>query len=84
MLRGQADVAEVNAWFAEQGAPWLRLHDNGLLPPRPTPGLDIELLHVYHLVPDGIDKGRAVAFDLARRGLRPSRRLPSATAPAIS
>ena len=69
MLRGQADVAEVNAWFAEQGAPWLRIHDNGLLPPRPTPGLDIELLHVYHLVPDGIDKGRAVAFDLARRGL---------------
>jgi len=69
MLRGQADVDEVNAWFAEQGAPWVRLHDNGLLPPRETPALDIELLHVYHLVPDGIDKGRAVAFDLARRGL---------------
>jgi hypothetical protein len=75
MLRGQADLSEVNAWFAEQGAPWLRLHDNGLLPPRPTPGLDIDmgadLLHVYHLVPDGIDKGRAVAYDLSRRGLRP-------------
>ena len=42
MLRGQVDVAEVNAWLAEQGAPWLRLHDNGLLPPRPTPGLDID------------------------------------------
>ncbi len=69
MLRGQVDLAAVNAWFAAQGAGWLRLHDNGLLPPRPTPGLDIEQLHVYHLVPDGIDKGRAVAFDLARRGL---------------
>lgn len=70
MLRGQADVAEVNAWLADQGAGWARLHDNGLLPPRPTPGLDIEQLHVYHLVPDGIDKGRAVAYDLQRRGLR--------------
>ncbi len=71
MLRGQADVAEVNAWLAGQGAPWVRLHDNGMLPARPTPGLDIDVLHVYHLVPDGIDKGRAVAYDLARRGLRP-------------
>jgi hypothetical protein len=69
MLRGQVDVGAVNDWFAEQGAPWLRMHDNGLLPPRPTPRLDIEQLHVYHLVPDGIDKGRAVEFDLARRGL---------------
>jgi hydroxymethylpyrimidine pyrophosphatase-like HAD family hydrolase len=69
MVRGQVDVAAVNAWFADQGAAWVRLHDNGLLPPRPTPGLDVDQLHVYHLVPDGIDKGRAVAFDLARRGL---------------
>jgi phosphoglycolate phosphatase len=71
MLRGQVDVEEVNAWFAAEGAGWVRLHDNGMLPPRPTPGLEIEQLHVYHLVPDGIDKGRAVAYDLARRGLRP-------------
>jgi hypothetical protein len=63
------EVAEVDAWLAGQGAPWLRLHDNGLLPPRPTPTLAIGELHVYHLVPDGIDKGQAVAFDLARRGL---------------
>ncbi len=71
MLRGQVDVAQVNGWFADHDAGWVRLHDNGLLPPRPTPGLDVQQLHVYHLVPDGIDKGRAVAYDLARRGLRP-------------
>jgi hypothetical protein len=71
MMRGQVDVTDVNAWLAGQGAAWARLHDNGMLPPRPTPGLDIEQLHVYHLVPDGIDKGLAVAYDLARRGLRP-------------
>lgn len=74
MLRGQVDVAGVDTWLADQGAAWLRLHDNGLLPARPTPDLDLDMgadqLHVYHLVPDGIDKGRAVAYDLARRGLR--------------
>ncbi len=70
MLRGQVDALEVNAWLAEHGAPWLRAHDNGLLPPRPTPRLSVDELHVYHLVPDGIDKGRAVAYDLERRGLR--------------
>jgi hypothetical protein len=45
------------------------LHDNGLLMPRPV-GVDVSELHVYHLVPDGVDKGRAVAYDLHRRGLR--------------
>jgi hypothetical protein len=70
MLRGQIDLAEADAWFAARGADWVRLHDNGLLPPRPT-GLAIDQLHVYHLVPDGVDKGLAVAYDIERRGLRP-------------
>jgi hypothetical protein len=71
MLRGEADPAEADAWFAARGAGWLRMHDNGLLPPRPTPRLQVGELHVYHLVPEGIDKGLAVAYDIARRGLRP-------------
>ncbi len=70
MLRGDVDAAEANAWLAEQGLGWLRLHDNGRITPRPT-GLKITDLHVYHLVPDGVDKGAAVAYDLQRRGLRP-------------
>ncbi len=69
MLRGQVDVAEVNAWLTAQGAGWLRMHDNGLLPPHRRACVVVSELHVYHLVPDGIDKGRAVAFDLERRGL---------------
>lgn len=68
MLRGQVDQADADAWFAARGAGWLRLHDNGLLPPRPTPRLQVDELHVYHLVPDGVDKGLAVAFDIERRG----------------
>jgi hypothetical protein len=69
MLRGQVEVSDVNGWFAAHGASWLRLHDNGLLMPR-TVGVNVTELHVYHLVPDGVDKGRAVAYDLQRRGLR--------------
>lgn len=69
MLRGEVDVMEVNGWLAAEGAGWLALHDNGLLPPRRT-GVDVAELHVYHLVPRGIDKGLGVAFDLERRGLR--------------
>lgn len=73
MLRGKVDVADADRWLAEQGFGWLRLRDNGVLPhvedPTLRPGLPA---HVYHLMPDGISKGVAVARDLARRGLRPT------------
>jgi hydroxymethylpyrimidine pyrophosphatase-like HAD family hydrolase len=61
LLRGWADIGTVDAWLAEQGAPHLRLRDNGLLPR----GLG----HAWHLIPDGVSKGAAVAWDLRRRGL---------------
>ncbi len=62
MLRGRVDVAEVEAWLAEQGLGWLRLRDNGVLP-------EPAGRHIYHLMPDGLSKGAAVGWDLARRGL---------------
>jgi hypothetical protein len=62
MLRGNVDVAEVEAWLAGRGLEWLRLRDNGVLP---GPGER----HIYHLMPDGLSKGAAVGWDLARRGL---------------
>ena len=62
MLRGHVDVPEVEAWLAEQGWDWLRLRDNGVLP-------GPEGRHIYHLMPDGLSKGAAVGWDLARRGL---------------
>jgi hydroxymethylpyrimidine pyrophosphatase-like HAD family hydrolase len=73
MLRGLVDVADAEAWLAGSGFGWLRLRDNGVLPPgRPT-GLDTAAapVHVYHLMPAGLSKGLAVAHDLARRGLAP-------------
>lgn len=73
MLRGLVDVATVDKWLAANGLDWLRLRDNGVLPDTPTETLRPEAApaHVYHLVPDGLSKGLAVARDLERRGLRP-------------
>jgi hypothetical protein len=62
MLRGIVDVAEVESWLAAQGLDWLRLRDNGVLPGPAG-------RHIYHLMPDGLSKGAAVGWDLARRGL---------------
>lgn len=68
MLRGTVDPAEVEEWLQEQGFGWVRLHDNGRLPPYDAGGTG---RHVYHLMADGLSKGGGVAADLARRGLRP-------------
>jgi hypothetical protein len=71
MLRGNVPEAEARAWLDAHGAAHLDLRDNGVLPVgRPT-RLDPSVLpvHVYHLLPQGISKGLAVAWDLERRGL---------------
>lgn len=60
LLRGRADPAEVEAWLAAHGADHLRLRDNGLAGRGD---------HVFHLIPDGIGKAQAVAWDLSRRGV---------------
>lgn len=72
MVRGLVDVAEVDAWLAAEGWGWLRLRDNGVLSAhRDWPGLlpAARPPHVYHLMADGLSKGAAVGWDLARRGL---------------
>lgn len=72
MLSGLVDVAEVELWLADRGFAWLRLHDNGRLPPAAGLMPDGSQQHVYHLMADGITKGTGVAADLARRGLAAS------------
>lgn len=75
MLRGQVDVLEVERRLIELGYGWLRLKDNGVLPwtaeALRASALSVSAMHVYHLVPDGISKGLAVARDLRRRGIDP-------------
>jgi hypothetical protein len=71
MLRGRVDPLAVDAWLAEQGAGWLTIKDNGAIPPAPRFGLDLDGAppRVYHVMPRGISKGAAIAWDLERRGL---------------
>jgi len=73
MLRGRVDPLAVDAWLAEQGAGWLTIKDNGSIPPTGRFGLDLDgaAPRVYHLMPRGISKGAAIAWDLQRRGLDP-------------
>ncbi len=74
LLRGRVDPLAVDAWLAEQGAGWLTLKDNGALPATSRFGLDDDPQppRVYHLMPRGISKGAAIAWDLERRGLSPA------------
>jgi hypothetical protein len=74
LLRGRVDPLAVDAWLAGKGAGWLTLKDNGALPVTTRMTLDPDPLppRVYHLMPRGISKGAAVAWDLERRGLSPS------------
>ena len=74
LLRGRVDPVAVDAWLAEKGAGWLTLKDNGAIPATSRMGLDDHPLppRVYHLMPRGISKGAAIAWDLERRGLDPA------------
>jgi hypothetical protein len=71
LLRGRVDPLAVDAWLAEQGFGWLTLKDNGALPATSRMTLDADPVppRVYHLMPRGISKGAAIAWDLERRGL---------------
>src|SRR5688500_7476472 len=73
LLRGRVDALAVDAWLAERGAGWLTLKDNGTIPStlRMTLDPDPRPPRVFHLMPRGISKGAAIAWDLERRGLAP-------------
>jgi hydroxymethylpyrimidine pyrophosphatase-like HAD family hydrolase len=73
LLRGRVDPLAVDAWLAEAGAGWLTLKDNGAIPATSRMTLDDDPLppRVFHLMPRGISKGAAIAWDLERRGLAP-------------
>jgi hypothetical protein len=73
LLRGRVDPLAVDAWLAERDLGWLTLKDNGAIPATSRMTLDPDPLppRVYHLMPRGISKGAAIAWDLERRGLSP-------------
>jgi hypothetical protein len=73
LFRGDVSLADAAACLADAGLGWLRLLDNGVIPEAERrellPGLDV--VHVYHLVPAGASKGRAVARHMQARGYAP-------------
>jgi len=73
LLRGRVDPLAVDAWLAERNLGWLTMKDNGAVPATSRMTLDDDPLppHVFHLMPRGISKGAAIAWDLERRGLTP-------------
>ena len=68
LFRGHVDPVEADAVLEEAGYGWLALLDNGVIP-RPFPGLDVDEVHAYHLLPRGVTKGTGVAAHRERRGL---------------
>jgi hydroxymethylpyrimidine pyrophosphatase-like HAD family hydrolase len=67
LFRGLVDTREADRVLADEGFPWLALHDNGRLHGAYL-GMAPGAAHAYHLMPRGVDKGSAVALDRARRG----------------
>jgi phosphoglycolate phosphatase len=63
LFRGAIDARDANALLAEHGHDHVRLLDNGAID---RPGL-----RAYHLVPKGVNKGRAVARHMRVRGYAP-------------
>ncbi|HEV8681939.1 MAG TPA: HAD family phosphatase [Actinomycetota bacterium] len=89
LFRGQVDLAEARALLDRSGFDWLSLEDNGIIPrwlpgseADRFPGLDVDEVHAYHLVPRGVSKAAAAAADLARRGLGPEAAIGVGDSPA--
>jgi hydroxymethylpyrimidine pyrophosphatase-like HAD family hydrolase len=81
LLRGQVEVAEVDAALRAAGLGWARLLDNGRLR-GPYPHLGPSETHAYHLLPAGVSKAATAATYLAAKGLEPSQAAAVGDGPA--
>jgi hydroxymethylpyrimidine pyrophosphatase-like HAD family hydrolase len=72
LFRGRVDAFEADALLAEHGHGGLRLVDNGAMHSGRTTLVDGAEPRVYHLIPAGVSKARAVAAHMRARGLRPA------------
>jgi phosphoglycolate phosphatase len=69
LFRGEVDAFEANDLLAEHGHGNLRLVDNGAMHAGRTSLPAVAEPRVYHLIPDGVSKARAVAAHMRARGL---------------
>jgi hypothetical protein len=68
VLRGNVPLAEAQAVLNTLPMP-VTLVDNGVIHPPAHTLVGVKIVHAYHLVPTGASKQRAVAADMAERGL---------------
>lgn len=70
LFRGDVDLREAARVLSDNGVPWLRLVDNGVIREARALGLlpHLDVVHAYHLVPAGSSKARAVARHMQARG----------------
>lgn len=81
LMRGNVDLAKVEALLAETGHDRFQLVDNGVIP-RKSSTLDVPETRAYHLVPRGVSKQLAVAKDQERRGFERSETVAAGDAEA--
>jgi phosphoglycolate phosphatase len=72
LFRGEVDASAADDLLAEHGHGDLRLVDNGALHAGRTNLPDVAEPRVYHLIPAGVSKARAVAAHMRARGLTPA------------
>jgi len=70
LFRGFVDASEADAVLAEHGFEALRLVDNGAMHSGTHTLGDLQQIRVYHLIPAGVSKAKAVAAHMRARGLR--------------
>jgi hydroxymethylpyrimidine pyrophosphatase-like HAD family hydrolase len=71
LFRGCIDLDEAGRVLGDAGYGWLRLVDNGIVHEHADRMPDLPVVRVYHLVPAGASKARAVARHMQVRGYRP-------------
>ena len=69
VLRGAVDVTAAQRLVDEGDHLPIDIIDNGIIHPWRHTLVGVETVHVYHLIPRGVDKAQAVRADLAWRGL---------------
>lgn len=67
LLRGMIDPDEATAWLHSNGFPDLKIIDSGKVGRRG--GLKLDDVHAYHIAPNSVDKGEAVAVDRKERDI---------------
>ncbi len=70
VMRGRVDVAEAQRIVDRDGGhPPIDIVDNGIIHPWRHTLVGVEQIHIYHLLPRGVNKAQAVAADMAARGV---------------